>query len=255
MPVLRTIGLRFLIVFIMSYNASADDILTQLFTTEAKLAEEGNSAAMYIVGTMYEEGTGVEQNNDLAVAWYRKAAALGNREAEAKLLIVSIKRGVPPAKADIDTKATLYERARANELELKQTRERQAAEKNRQEAEQLKTGTTRLQEEQRARDRAEPEKAKEVIDKSGQAEKNALREEQLKREKAEADKALVEAEKARLEAENARLLREMQPHERLPEAFPQNSDEPADPPATANSSEFKANPCETPAARFMSTCQ
>lgn len=254
MPVLRTISLRFLIVFVLSYDVSADDILTQLFNTEAKLAEEGNPAAMYIVGTMYEEGTGIEQNNDLALAWYRKAAALGNREAEAKLLSVSIKRA-PPAKSDTNTKGSLYERARANELELKLTRERQSVEKNRQEAEQPKAGAGRLQEEQRARDLADSEKTKEVIDKSGQAEKTALREEQLKREKAEADKALAEAEKARLEAENARLLREKQPHERVPEAFPKSFDEPADPPATANSSEFKANPCETPAARFMSTCQ
>ena len=262
MSVLRTIGLRLLIVFVVSFDVSADDILSQLFKTEEQLAESGNAAAMYILGTMYEEGTGVEQSDEHALAWYRKAAAHGNREAEAKLFNVNIKRGTTPAtKGESNNKTTLYERARANELELKLARERQAAEKARQEAEQLKAATAaqvRSIEEQRARERAEADKVKEVAERARRlAEKTNLLEEQLKREKAEAEKSRAEAEKARLEAENARLLGERLARDRNPEPFPLTSSEPVDAPSdtTATSSEFKANPCDTPAARFMSTCR
>lgn len=259
MSALRTIGLRVLIVFVISFDVSADDILSQLFKTEIELAEQGNAAAMYIVGTMYEEGSGVDQNDEQAVAWYRKAAARGNREAEAKLFNVNIKRGTTPAKGDSNSK-TMYERARANELEIKLTRERQAAEKARQEAEQLKADTAqvRLLEEQRAHDRAEADKAKEASEKARRiAEKTNLLEEQRKLEKAEADKARAEAEKARLEAENARLLGERFGSDRGPVPNSQNASDAAATPAdnTADTTEFKANPCDTPAARFMSTCR
>lgn len=261
MSTLSAFGLRLLILFVMSYDVVADDILSQLFKTESELAEQGNAAAMYIVGTMYEEGTGVDQNEELAVSWFRKAAALGNREAEAKLLSVSMKRGAPPPKSDTTNKATMYERARANELELKLARERQAAEKARQEAEQLKAETTRVRllEEQHARERVEAERAKEASEKARRLmDKTTLLEEQQRREKAEEEKAHAEAEKARLETENARLLGERLIQERgAPAPFPLSPNDPPDPPldTTANSNEFKANPCDTPAARFMSTCR
>jgi hypothetical protein len=258
---LRTVALRFLIVFFMSFDVPADDILSQLFKTEEQLAESGNAAAMYILGTMYEEGTGVDQSDERAMEWYRKAAARGNREAEAKLFNVNIKRGTTPTKADSASKATIYERARANALELKLARERQAAEKARQEAEELKADTAarvRLIEEQRTHDRAEADKAKEAGEKARRlVEKTNLLNEQLKREKAEAESARAEAEKLRLEAENARLLGERLARDRgqAPNS-PSGGDTTADPADNAAATtHFKANPCETAAARFMSTCQ
>lgn len=260
MSALRTIGLRFLIVFVISFDASADDILSQLFKTEAELAEQGNAAAMYIVGTMYEEGTGIDQSDENATKWYKKAAALGNREAEAKLLNVNMKRNTAPVKGDTVSKTPQRAITRSNELESKLARERLAAEKARQEAEQLKADAERLRllEDQLVRDRAEADKAKEASEKSRRlADKTSLLEEQLKREKAEADKARAEADKARLEAENARLLGERLARDRGPAPNSQNAGDAAAAPAdnTANSTEFKANPCDTPAARFMSTCK
>ncbi len=265
MSALRTIGLRFLIIFVTSFDVSADDILSQLFKTEMELAGHGNAAAMYLVGTMYEEGTGVEQNGELALIWYRKAAALGNRDAEAKLLSVNMKKGAAPTKADAGNKAVQREQARANELEAKLARERQAAEKARQEAGLLKSDAARVKtlEEQLARDRVDAEKMKEADEKSRRlSDKNSALEEQLKREKAEAEKARVEAEKARFDAENTRLLGEGLTRGRVPAPFPLSPSESTDstdatdsPDASANSHEFKSNPCDTPAARFMSTCR
>jgi len=42
---------------------------------EVKLAAEaGDANAQYDLGGMYEEGQGVEQNYEVALKWYRKAA-------------------------------------------------------------------------------------------------------------------------------------------------------------------------------------
>lgn len=41
-------------------------------------AQAGDASAQYALGAAYEKGTGVEQNDDLAAQWYRKAAERGN---------------------------------------------------------------------------------------------------------------------------------------------------------------------------------
>ena len=48
-------------------------------------AEQGDVSAQYELGTMYYNGTGVEQNYDEALAWYTKAAELGNTDAQYNL--------------------------------------------------------------------------------------------------------------------------------------------------------------------------
>jgi TPR repeat protein len=40
---------------------------------------------MTYLGAMYENGSGVEQDHSQALAWYRKAAALGDEDAKASL--------------------------------------------------------------------------------------------------------------------------------------------------------------------------
>ena len=45
-------------------------------------AERGDAKAQYTLGAAYEEGKGVEQNNDLAFQWYRKAADQGDAQAQ-----------------------------------------------------------------------------------------------------------------------------------------------------------------------------
>ena len=45
------------------------------------LAEEGHSEAQVIIGDMYNIGRGVQQDNAVAIAWYRKAAVQGNPDA------------------------------------------------------------------------------------------------------------------------------------------------------------------------------
>ena len=50
-----------------------------------KAAEQGDAAAQYNLGIMYEEGTGVKQDFAEAAKWYRKAAEQGDTEAAAAL--------------------------------------------------------------------------------------------------------------------------------------------------------------------------
>jgi TPR repeat protein len=49
------------------------------------LAEAGDARAQIQVAGMYDVGEGVEENNALAVGWYRKAAKLGDTQAQATL--------------------------------------------------------------------------------------------------------------------------------------------------------------------------
>ena len=49
------------------------------------LAEQGDAAAQYGLGVMYERGRGVRQNDVEAVKWYRLAAKQGHAKAQSNL--------------------------------------------------------------------------------------------------------------------------------------------------------------------------
>lgn len=46
------------------------------------LAEKGDAAAQYYLGTLFAEGRGVEQNDATAFAWFERAASQGNAVAQ-----------------------------------------------------------------------------------------------------------------------------------------------------------------------------
>ena len=50
-----------------------------------KAAEQGDASAQYNLGVMYENGHGVEQDDEQAVFWYRKAAEQGYADAQYNL--------------------------------------------------------------------------------------------------------------------------------------------------------------------------
>lgn len=65
------------------------------FPELAKRAAAGDAAAEFEVGRAYEDGKGVQQNDDLAVQWFRKAAEQGNARAQNSLgVMYSLGRGV-----------------------------------------------------------------------------------------------------------------------------------------------------------------
>ena len=50
-----------------------------------KSAELGNGNAMYMLGWKYEHGNGVEQSDEQALQWYRRAAEQGSEDAKQAL--------------------------------------------------------------------------------------------------------------------------------------------------------------------------
>ena len=50
-----------------------------------KAAEQGHAIAQCNVGWMYENGRGVPRDYEKAIAWYRKAAEQGNERAQENL--------------------------------------------------------------------------------------------------------------------------------------------------------------------------
>jgi uncharacterized protein len=60
------------------------------------LAEQGNAVAQYSLGVMYFGGQGVPQDDDKALAWWRKAGKQGNALAQGNLgKMYAMGRGVP----------------------------------------------------------------------------------------------------------------------------------------------------------------
>ena len=59
-----------------------NDLLNQWAEKNRALAQEGDCLAQYNLGYMYQYGRGVEQSNEKAVEWYRKAADQGDAAAQ-----------------------------------------------------------------------------------------------------------------------------------------------------------------------------
>jgi membrane protein involved in colicin uptake len=65
--------------------APEPDVMTKLFEAQLKLAKSGDANAYFHVGEMYEKGLGTAQNLDEARSWYAKAADKGQAKARDKL--------------------------------------------------------------------------------------------------------------------------------------------------------------------------
>ena len=63
------------------------------------LADKGNAAAQYQLGTLYAEGKGVEQSDTTAAAWFHRAAEQGDAAAQYNLA-VSLGEGLGVPKDD-----------------------------------------------------------------------------------------------------------------------------------------------------------
>jgi len=82
---------------LVSVNANAEEpvvissVSAGVFRFQLKLAEHGNAEAQYKVGEMYETGMGVPKDEQIALSWYKKAAAQGHSKSGYKLLYLDIK--------------------------------------------------------------------------------------------------------------------------------------------------------------------
>lgn len=211
-----------------------DEAWAGVYAFQKRMAESGNAESQYKLAEMYEEGLGVEQSFDKAREWYGKAAAQGHAGAREKLAV-----GVSKAQ---------WEARQGAKTEAQRAQERAAAEaRAREEAERAQAeARTRAEAEARAKQEAEARAKRE-------AEARAKREAEARaRQEAEA-RARAEAEaRARAEAE-ARAQQEAEARAAAAAAA-----EPTQAPTesqTGDGRAFKTNPCEGPAARFLSTCR
>ena len=70
-----------LFLLLFSFDIHASDWLEN----RKKAAEQGNAAAQFHLGLMYDFGDGVRQNNVTAMHWYQKAAEQGEVRAQVNL--------------------------------------------------------------------------------------------------------------------------------------------------------------------------
>jgi hypothetical protein len=240
-----------LIILVVSLLTSgmvyaANDPMVSLFKFQSQMAQQGNVDAIMKLGEMYEQGQGTKQNFDKALEMYKKAEQAGNtKAAKAITRIGNKKKQIAKAKRE---KAAKEKAARERVAREKAAREqaikdqaareqatREQAEKEkaaRERAQREKLRQEKLTREKMARERLEREQAARL-----QAAKNKAARERAAREKAVRDKAAQE----QLAREKTR--RKQQEQEKT--AAQSNKDKDG----------FSSNPCNTPAARLMSTCK
>lgn len=201
------------------------------FNTQMIGALNNDPKSQYNVAQMYEQGVGIPQDLGMAKMWYTKSANQGYDPATKKL---------------------------ANwELEKKQAQQehllRRTEEQKRREAEAKAAAA-----------RAEEQKRREAAAKIAAAKAAAARAEEQKRRDAEAKAAAARAEEQKhREAETASAARSAQPAEpvavvkekQIKTDRAQDSHKSTGAKTDDKTPVFRANPCDTPTAKFTSTCQ
>ena len=68
---------------LLSWKHVGGERQLKAFRKVGKVAEQGDAFAQYNVGSMYENGYGVNQSKEEALKWYRKAWGQGDEDAKA----------------------------------------------------------------------------------------------------------------------------------------------------------------------------
>ncbi len=233
--------LVFLLIALVSGDAFAvDDTMVSLFRFQSQMANSGNVEAMMKLGAMYEEGVGTKQDLDKALKIYRQAQARGAKEAAASIKRVAKEKkyGLVSVNRALEQRAARQKAAQEKAIREKSAREREKAAREKvahDKAMKKKVARIKAAREKAARDNAIREKA---------ARDNAIRE-KVAREKAAHDNAVRE------QAAQEQAAREEAASERAAQ------EEAARKKAAAKKAEegFTTDPCDTPAARFMSNCR
>ncbi|MDH5571124.1 MAG: sel1 repeat family protein [Gammaproteobacteria bacterium] len=71
--------------------AATDDFGVRIFKLQERLAKKGNHLAQFKLGTLYEQGVGVEADIDEALDWYQKSANQGYTLAKDRIIYLEIK--------------------------------------------------------------------------------------------------------------------------------------------------------------------
>jgi hypothetical protein len=232
--------------FSKAANSNEQDAEVQ-FGIQLTAALNNDPQAQFLVAGMYEQGVGTPQNLRMAHLWYTKSA----------------KQGYAPAVEKLDN----WEKARQESESL--VRERAEQQKRRQAEAEAAAAAKAAREEavaKAARERAEQQKRRQAEAEAAAAAKAAREEavakaareraEQQKRRQAEAEAAAA-AKAAREEAAKTTKASEPPPAAKDSQSV-QTKDKPKETTAKSaekSSEEFRANPCNTPTAKFTSICQ
>ncbi len=222
-------------LFISSPLQAADDPMASLFKFHYKVARQGNVKSIMKLGEMYENGTGTRQDLDKALEMFKKAQALGHADAAKAIKRVEKKKALGP---------------RLQEIER---RKKAAAEAAKRKAEQ-----ERLRREKEAKAKAARDKARKAAEAKRKAEQERLRRQrELAAKKAAKENARKAAEAAKRKAEQERLRKQREQLAKQKSAQHKKSVKPAEKAKSDEESShgFVADPCETPAGRFMSSCK
>ncbi len=233
--------LVFLLIALVAGDAFAvDDTMVSLFRFQSQMANSGNVEAMMKLGAMYEEGVGTKQDLDKALKIYRQAQARGAKEAAASIKRVTKEKkyGSVAGNRAVEQRAARQRAAQEKAIKEKSAREREKAAREkvaRDKAMKKKAARMKVARKKAARDNAMREKAA----REKAARDNAMRE-KVAREKAAHDKAVRE-QAAKEEADSKKTAQEEAERRKA---------------AAEKAKEgFTTDPCDTPAARFMSNCR
>lgn len=238
---MRKIALFLMVGIAFTATAAAEpNAAEQLFQFHYEAAKGDNPESMYILANMYEGGRGVKQNYDEAIKWYSKAVKFGINRAATKIQEVMQKKAQAFAEA-----AELARKKRAQQVQ-----------------QEIATQLKRQQQQTQLLEQRDAE-AKAAEQAKADAERAALLlQQQIETAKMQTEKALKEAEKIR--AQQEQLAREKAQLEQLRQSLLEQEQQQFN--ADTNNTdletqqesavkEFKADPCDGPSARFMSTCR
>ena len=225
-----------------------EQMFSKLFAFHSKLASQGNLESITQLGLMYERGEGVKKDRKKAIELYQIAADKGYQPAIEYLVNINAKKSnssAPVNTADRLRVPTPKETASNssnpanNQQELEDKLEKQQQEAKAARAELEKLRQTKLEQER---------KQKQLQDEIEQARKT---QEKIARERDKAEAARRELELAKKKQLPAAQKQQDAALNQPNKVQPENTSSKA---KDGKDSNFSSNPCNTPAAKFMSTC-
>lgn len=231
--------------------AAEPSMAEKLFKFHYEAAMRDNPESMYILANMYENGRGTSIDYDEAIKWYSRAARYGNTIAATKLQKVLAIKQTLPDKVE-QSRDPSQKAPRQKRLESSQEKA-QAQQKVPQHSRDVNVLRQQLGAEKNAADRAKADAERAAL----------LLQRQIDLVKTQTEKAQAEAEKVRrqkeqLEREKAELEKLRQSLRAKEQQLTVEKQQPVtntQPKQTETATKFKADPCDGPGARFMSTCR
>ena len=235
-----------------------DPMLRKLYELHLKLANQGNVESITRLGMMYESGEGVKKDRNKAIELYQSAATQGYQPAIELLVNITANKSnddlintlddlrVPTIKKQIANDNA--EIRKQKKLEDKLRREQGEAEAARQELERLRQSKQEEEEKQRKllEEIQNVKKVQEQLAQEREKAEAARREMELLRKRQQEELKKQQVQQQALESQKA-MLQQGQAQQSPVDEKPQVKEDKPE-------KTFSSNPCNTPAAKFMSTC-